>query len=106
MIKKRIKNIFPGLYFAYIRLITRWRANSQSDREFVKEKFYRNFGQYPDLDNPKRYNEYISKILLTPPDPIMQKCVDKYMVREYVKEKIGDHILNDLLGVYGKVNTY
>lgn len=41
----------------------------------------------------KRYNkEYKSELI--------KRCYDKYNVREYVKEKVGNGILNELIGVY------
>ena len=37
-------------------------------------------------------------------DPLATKCADKYLVREIVKEKIGEEYLNDLIGVYDSVD--
>lgn len=49
------------------------------------------------LKNPTTYNEKIQWIKLYDKNPLMPKCVDKYMVREYI-EKIGcENILNDIL---------
>ncbi len=49
------------------------------------------------LKNPKTYNEKIQWIKLYDKNPLMPKCVDKYMVREYI-EKIGcGNILNDII---------
>lgn len=71
-----------------------------SDKNYVKKKFRRNFRIYPDLTFPKRYNEHISKILLTSPTKLIQQCADKYEVRQYVKEKAGDYSLNTIYGLY------
>lgn len=49
------------------------------------------------LKNPKTYNEKIQWIKLYDKNPLMPKCVDKYTVREYVKSKGLENILNDLL---------
>lgn len=49
------------------------------------------------LKNPKTYNEKIQWIKLYDKNPMMPKCVDKYTVREYVKSKGLENILNDLL---------
>jgi len=74
-----------------------------SDKKYVEKKFLKNFGILPDLENPQRYNEHISKILLKPPDQLTIQCADKYEVRQYVKGKVGEHILNDLYGVYSSI---
>ena len=101
--KRRIKKYFYSFYLLYTRLKDKIDVKLISDKDYVKRKFIKNFGVIPDIENPKRYNEYISKILLTEPDPLMVQCADKYEVRKYVSEKIGDFILNDLYGVYNNV---
>lgn len=50
-------------------------------------------GKKLDLDNPKRYTEKIQLRKLNYNNPLYIKCCDKYKVREYVKEKIGDEYL-------------
>ena len=39
------------------------------------------------LKNPKRYTEKIQWYKMYYRNPLMHKCVDKYLVRDYVKEK-------------------
>ncbi|KLI14636.1 ATP-grasp fold amidoligase family protein, partial [Brachyspira hyodysenteriae] len=36
-------------------------------------------------------------------DPLMTICADKYAVREYIKETIGEEYLIPLIGVWDKV---
>ena len=45
------------------------------------------------LDNPKRYSEKIQLRKLNYNNPLYILCADKYKVREYIKEKIGDEYL-------------
>ena len=49
------------------------------------------------LSNPKTFNEKIQWIKLYDHDPRMCQCVDKYTVRDYVKQKGCGEILNNLL---------
>jgi len=49
------------------------------------------------LDNPITYNEKLQWIKLYDKNPLMPKCVDKFTVRDYVKEKGCAEILNELL---------
>ena len=37
-------------------------------------------------------------------DPLMRKCVDKYEVRQYVRESIGDAYLNECFGVWNSID--
>ncbi len=53
-----------------------------------------------DLDNPKTFNEKLKWIMINYRDPLMTLCADKYAVREYIKQKIGEQYLVPLLGVW------
>lgn len=101
--KNKIKSRFLSFYFLYSRIVAFLNNISVSDRKYVEIKFFNNFGVKPMLDQPKRYNEHVSKILLEKNNPLAVLCVDKYEVREYVKGKISEEILNEIFGVYEKV---
>ena len=49
------------------------------------------------LENPCVYNEKLRWIELNDRNPLMPKCCDKYMVREYVESKGSGFILNRLI---------
>ncbi len=53
-----------------------------------------------DLDNPKTFNEKIQWMKLYDSTPIKTRLADKYLVRDWVTEKIGEKYLIPLLGVY------
>ncbi len=57
-------------------------------------------GKKLDLDNPQDFNAKIEwyKVYFRP--KILTALVDKYKVRSYVKEKIGEQYLNELYAVY------
>lgn len=59
-------------------------------------------GHYLNLDNPKRFNEKIQWLKLYASTPIKTRLADKFLVRDWVKEKIGEEYLIPLLGVYDK----
>ncbi|MDQ5983567.1 MAG: hypothetical protein RUMPE_00591 [Eubacteriales bacterium SKADARSKE-1] len=54
------------------------------------------------LENPTTYNEKIQWLKLYDSTPIKTKLADKYLVRDWVKEKIGEEYLVPLLGVWDK----
>ena len=60
-------------------------------------------GKKLDLENPREFNEKIQWLKVYYKDPRLTQMVDKYSVRTYVKEKVGEKYLNDLLGVYERV---
>ena len=58
------------------------------------------FGRSVDWDNPKSYNEKMQVAKLYMPTPLKTRLADKYLVREWITEKIGAQYLIPLLGVY------
>ena len=52
------------------------------------------------LENPRTFNEKIQWLKLYDSTPLKTKLVDKYLVREWVAEKIGEEYLIPLLGVW------
>ena len=72
----------------------------------TKRRFKLTLGRYPDLKNPKTLNEKMQflKLYKYRNDPLVTKCTDKYLVREYVKQCGCEEILNDLYGVYDNAN--
>ena len=76
--------------------------NLKYREDFIKKEFKKYLGYDLNLENPKTFNEKIQWIKLYYNDPLMTKCADKYLVREYIKEKIGEEYLIPLLGVWDK----
>jgi hypothetical protein len=58
--------------------------------------------QKPNLKKPITFNEKIQWYKIYYRSPIFRQLADKYRVRDYVKEKVGEQYLNELLGVYKK----
>lgn len=55
-----------------------------------------------DLDEPKTFNEKIQWLKLYDSTPLKTRLADKYLVREWIKEQIGEEYLIPLLGAYDK----
>ncbi len=70
------------------------------DKMYLKWKFKLIMGYKLDLDNPQTFNEKLQWLKLYDRNPEYTKMVDKYEVREYIKEKLGGEYLIPLLGVY------
>ncbi|WP_278682169.1 ATP-grasp fold amidoligase family protein [Anaerococcus vaginalis] len=70
------------------------------DKKFI-EKMFKATMDYPlNLENPKSFNEKLQWLKLYDRNPLYTKLVDKYKVREYISEKIGEGYLIPLLGVW------
>lgn len=56
------------------------------------------------LRNPKRFTEKLQWYKINYRNPIMHQCVDKYLVRDYVKNKGLEEILVPLIGKFKTIN--
>lgn len=77
---------------SYFR-VDRWL----SDRAFINKYYKKQFGRYPNIDNPTRLTEFIQWLKLNVRKPIYTTLADKYAVRDYIKKKFGDEHLVPLL---------
>lgn len=70
----------------------------------VQDLYYRQFGYYLNLKNPSTYNEKINWEKIYDKDQRKVKLADKYLVREWIEEKIGSEYLTKLYGVWDDAN--
>jgi hypothetical protein len=70
----------------------------------IKLKYRLDIGKSLNLKQPKTFNEKLQWLKLHDRKPEYIKFVDKFLVREYIKEKIGDEYLIPIYGVYNNVN--
>lgn len=91
-----IKHIARLMNFLSFRGYLKWLP----DELFLKIIFRLKMGYRLDLNNPKTFNEKIQWLKLYDRNPLYTSLVDKYEVRQFVKEKIGEEYLIPLLGVW------
>lgn len=68
--------------------------------ELLKKWYKKRTGRELNLENPKSFNEKIQWLKLYDNSPLKTKLADKYLVREWIKENLGEEYLIPLLGVY------
>lgn len=56
------------------------------------------------LKHPRRYTEKLQWYKMNYRNPLMHKCVDKYLVRDFVKKRGLESILVDLYGKYDSIH--
>ena len=71
-----------------------------SDKTFSRIQFLFHQGCLPNLKAPKSFNEKIQWLKINYRDPLIQKCANKLLARDYVLENYGPEILVPLIGVY------
>ena len=74
--------------------------NIEKCRSFVLSWYKNVTGKQLNLDEPETFNEKIQWLKLYNAIPIKTRLADKYLVRDWIKEKIGEQYLIPLLGVY------
>lgn len=70
------------------------------DELYIKIRWYLRMRTRLNLKEPKTFNEKLQWLKLYNHNPLYTKLADKYSVREYVKQTIGEEYLIPLLGVY------
>lgn len=73
-------------------------------RWFIEQKYSYLLGEFPDLDNPKTFNEKIHWLNLNYQNELITKCCDKYEMKIYIKEKIGSKYVVPVLKVFNSAN--
>ena len=74
------------------------------DRVYLKILYRLRTGQKLHLNPPITFNEKIQWLKINDNDENHSKMVDKYAVREYISEKLGEDYLIPLIGVYDNAN--
>ena len=99
MNKKIKKYLFDKKYRTVVHSVL-GMYNKMSDEEFLKKRFEATIDYKLNLENPRTYNEKLQWLKLNERKNIYTTMVDKYKVREYIKEKLGEEYLIPLIGVW------
>lgn len=102
IIKKILKYLTSSDY-RFIIKSNKGGFEKMSDGEFLKRKFKVIMGKTLDLENPKTFNEKLQWLKINFRKDEMTTVVDKYAVREYIKEVLGEEYLIPLIGVWDSV---
>lgn len=75
-------------------------TNHMSDEKYLKKKFKLLLGYDLNLENPQTFNEKLQWLKLYDRKPEYTTMVDKYAVKKYVADKIGEQYIIPTLGVW------
>lgn len=102
-----------GKYPAFLDMYFRYREKKELRKQerranmtyaeiesAINRRYERMFGRKLDWDNPKTYNEKVNVSKVYMPTPEKTRLADKYLVREWIGEKLGMQYLVPLIGVY------
>lgn len=72
--------------------------NWMPDKLYIEIQYRLAMGKWPDLKNPQTFNEKLQWLKLHDRNPLYTTLVDKYAVRQYIADKIGEEYLIPLVG--------
>ena len=99
-----IKKCFKNPWHIFDALRRRGFLNWLTDTLYLRIFFRAKLGYSLDLKNPKTFNEKLQWLKLYDRNPLYTQLVDKYEVRKFVAEKIGEEHLIPLLGVWNNID--
>ena len=70
------------------------------DKLFLQLYFFKNMKRFINFKDPKTFNEKIQWLKVNDRNPLYTKIADKYEVRQYVKDLLGEEYLIPMYGVY------
>lgn len=94
-LRKRINNEKKQLIYKIHKYIP-----EEKREEALKDWFCEKTGEILNLDSPQTFNEKIQWLKLHDSTPLKTRLADKYLVRDWIAEKIGEEYLIPLLGVW------
>lgn len=75
-----------------------------SDKSYIKLIYRTSMGKKLNLTNPVTFNEKLQWLKLYDRKPEYTDMVDKYAVRKFIKERVGEQYLIPLIGVWDNVD--
>lgn len=75
------------------------------DRVFIALKYRKAFGCWPNLKNPKTFNEKLNWLKLYDRNPLYTTMVDKYEAKQYVAGIIGEEYVIPTLAVWDRAEN-
>ena len=96
-IRIRIKRDYWSKYY---KIYQRGDFDLKNKKHFLEEWFEAQVGYFPNIDNPKTFNEKIQWYKLYYNDPLIVKCIDKVTFKDYIKETIGGEYVIPTLGIF------
>jgi hypothetical protein len=90
------KRFFNGIRRKFLNILP--------DKLFINLFYWEAYGYFPNLNDPKTFDEKLQWYKLNYRVPLMTTLTDKYEVRRYLEDKGFAGILNELYGVYNGVD--
>ncbi len=98
-----ITKIANNVQYRLLDPVELWLYRFLNEEEYTRRMFRRQFGREIDLKHPKTFNEKILYLKLYQEKEEYTQLADKVQVREFVRQRGLESILNEVYGVYDRV---
>ncbi len=103
--KEQLRRLFTkdGVYWVLYVFFRDFHLNKLlTDKQYTQLQYRVRTGHKLNLNNPQNYNEKLQWLKLYDHQPIYTTLVDKYAVKDYVKEKVGEKYIIKTIGVWDR----
>ena len=100
---EKIGRLLRDPYFRFHVLVGRGLKGKTDAKEFLEKEYKFNLGKELNIEDPKLYTEKLQWLKLYDHRPEYTTMVDKYAVKQYVADRIGEEYVIPLLGVWERV---
>ena len=97
-----IKKYFADIFFCLLARIASKHFRFLSDLHYISLMFRANMGYWMKWDVPQTYSEKLQWLKVYYHNPLWTKLVDKFEVKEYVANIIGEEYIIPTLGVWDR----
>jgi hypothetical protein len=88
----------------YHELYLKGEFDLEQKKHFLEQTVESELGYFPDIENPKTFNEKIQWYKLYYNDPLIARCIDKVSFKDYIDEVLGSEYIIPTLGVYSNAD--
>lgn len=101
---KRMEKLFKYICnpMGFIVFLASRNLIKMDDEKFLRKQYYFKLKKKLNLDNPKTFNEKLQWLKLYDRNSEYTKMVDKYEVKKYVADMIGEEYIIPTLGIYDR----
>ena len=99
---KKIAKLFINKGYRMSKLTELGVYDKMPDEEFLKKTYRYRMKKELNLENPKSFNEKLQWLKIYDRKPIYTSMVDKYEVKKYITDIIGEEYIIPTLGVWEK----
>lgn len=99
---KKIINVLKNPYNIFVHLNNKGLLKWLPDDKYLKLSFRATMGKKLNLNAPQTFNEKLQWLKLHDRKPVYTQMVDKYEVKKYVADTIGEEYIIPTLGVWDK----